>query len=211
MPTVASGAIIAVSWAGKQNGQTVQTGNHYLVTITSGPDVEVASLMRDLDSFLQGFGEADDTLADCYTPDVTQIQRRQQVIYPLRYVPFVYESHAPTGTNVLATYTLPQNVSAALTVRSFTAGRHNRGTKHIGGVGDNFTLNGYVTVDGGVKYNLWGVELESQIVLTVDASNITLDPVIYNRAAPADSAGIFNHSLQNTIRVERRRTVGLGA
>lgn len=130
----------------------------------------------------------------------------------LQYVwPTRFSYHRVTATNPAGTLVgdpAPPNVSAAITMQGDGVGRHQRSTMHIGGLRAEDVASGLVGI--AVKSAL--ADLAAFLIepFAVTSSSLNYEMVIYQRSAPGASVPISHFTIQDTSRVERRRTVGLG-
>lgn len=209
MPTINNDAKVSITYDSLLYGQTVMNTFHYNVEDAS-IGVELTDLYQAIHDELGKLGGIDSLYAAMFTPAMDNIKRRIQVIAPLRYYARVNPSNDPDGTYLAGPAVLPPNVSAALTLRADTAGPHSKGTKHLALTDGAFNENGLVQAAFADLVEPFADAMTVPITLAAPAAGVTLYPVIYNRADHATSQIVSNWSLQPTVRVMRRRTVGLG-
>lgn len=168
--------------------------------ITDGADVlqQLLTALADNDQLMDVYGAA-------VSADAGRIDWYAQWIRPQRYAYTRWsgEKNATGPANAL-----PQNVAVAVTKRGIVANRSGIGTLHMGGVPSAWVLNGKVIQGFSEAYTLLANALPTTIVLGPD---LTFDPVLFNRTTPADSQLIAEAFYQDTSRIMRRRTVGLGS
>lgn len=211
MPVVNVGNMIFVIARGTYMGQTTMTTLTYIVDGVSGsekPYVDVINAFHD--EWIDALGGVAQKLAACYSSGMTNITYDYQIVYPVRYIKLT-RSSASYSTGSVSGTSLPPNVASVMTLRGDLGNRHNLANKHLGAVPTTFSANGLVTPTGLASYAAYAdAAIDQGATVTVDGSNYTMKPIIYNRAVPVDSVGITNYQIGQTTRVERRRTVGLG-
>jgi len=199
------GSILEMSYHGKLDGQLFITQFHYLfATGTTIADGETAALEM-IDNLNNAGNLSDDYLA-CIPDEVTDIRLRAQWITPVRYRYVIDPGGVRAGT--VASPAMPSNVAVALTKTGEKANRHNIGTVHMPAVPTSFVGDSLVTVLGQIAYDELCSDIPDNFVL---ATGQDMRPVLFNRPAPGTSVEIVQAFLQLTTRVNRRRTVGLGA
>lgn len=201
---VSNGNIVEVTFFGRMADQVLMSVFHYRVTgITDGADG--TALSDSLNNALKLPAGLETTYTQSCSQDYAFERVTIQWIYNIRYT---RQEYVPAqGQGAINSPGLPPNDSVALTKRTDTANRHNRGTLHMPGVAVQSVLNGNVTPAGLVTYSNLGTRVAA-LVTTADGANFT--PVIFNRGTPQNSPTILTCTPQNTSRVQRRRTVGLG-
>lgn len=199
--TINNGAIMQVNFIGLMYGQRVMNTMHYRY---EGPIV--ASGLTYLTTLL-GVNPQMQALQtawrNCMSEDVKECNVLGQWIYPQRYR--VY--HVPMaggfgGQGVGST----ANVGSCISMVADTASRHGIGNKHIPGLSTDSADLGYLTPAAKLRNQ----GLADNMVTTIVHAGGALNPVIYNRADPTASLPIIGSIVHETIRVQRRRTVGVG-
>lgn len=138
---------------------------------------------------------------DCTVTDV-----EAQKIYPTRYP---YQRTLVGENGVIETATLPQNIQLSIEKVGEVADRHGVGRVEVPGIPAAYASAGRVLEVG----RDWLAELAFALALDIEAPFETptrLVPIIFNRAAPATSQLLTTTRLNDTVRVARRRTVGVG-
>lgn len=163
-----------------------------------------------LDEFASIIDEADNgwsfKQAVFSSVELTIVALRLQFIYPTRYAYKTYTTTAEAGTQVGDA--LPQNVSAALTMQTNFAGRHEHGTLKIGGLPSSAVVNGYI--DNITRGHIASM---GQWLTQVSPGATFAHPykaIVLRRVEPTLSNVITHNVVGTTARVMRRRTVGLG-
>lgn len=197
-------AIAEVTFKMTHNDQTVLTVLHY--KFIGGPAIaDGAATLQALMIKIQAAGQVFRAHTNCTSQDLDYNLIVAQWISPIRYA---RQDALPGQTiGLVAQPSLPQNDAVALTKGGELAGRHNIGTVHMPGVPTTFVTDGLVTPAGFTAYNDLCTAIQQDVTLV--AGQI-FRPVIYNRVTPADSKEISTVITQNTSRIMRRRTVGLG-
>lgn len=202
---IGAGSILEMSYHGKVDGQLFISQLHYLfATGTTIVDGEAAALEM-IDNLNNAGNLSDDYLA-CIPDEVGGIRLRAQWITPIRYRYVVDPGGVRQGT--VASPSMPSNVAVALTKTGEKANRHNIGTLHMPAVPASFIGDSLLTVLGQIAYDELCSDLPDNFIL---ATGQDLRPVLFNRVAPSTSVQIVQAFPQDTSRVNRRRTVGLGA
>lgn len=201
--------ILELRILGRMNNQRLMNVLHYRLervgaSVLDG--IEVISKMNE--KLMSPVGGVIEVLRGMSNPAWSYEGCVYQWIHPNRYVSVRINDGA--GAGLLAGVALPQNVASVLTKRSQFGSRHGIGSIHLGGMGAGDVTNGLLTVTRISK----SVELADVLTVSVDMSDLVADaemePIILNKAAPADSYDFHDITIQNTVRVQRRRTVGLG-
>lgn len=209
MPNLEQGQIIALTCQYTVYGQRNLLTHHYFVNRTGGfGDVSLSDAFSDWATWSSTFGGLENVIVDVFGQDVSMNFAQFQIIYPTRYA--YVRGVGFTGTGSVVGGTLPQNVAAVITLRSDLSGRNQISNKHIGGVPATFTENGEVTTDAIEDYQLVQAALLSTVNVGDAPDTFALIPVIYHKGGLTTSDTLVTGSVQNTIRVMRRRTVGLG-
>lgn len=196
-----SGAVMQVTLRASMYGQDVMNTLHYRY---DGP--VIASGLTYLTTFigvnaqmqaLQGLWRAQ------MSGDVVSCIVIGQWITPLRYRAFNTAQAAATGTlGVGAT----ANVASCLTLVADRASRHGVGNKHLFGLPIDAMDLGALTPGQKALVDTLGVAMVSPIPHTGGV----MQPIIFNRALPGDSMEVIGHITNPLVRVQRRRTVGVG-
>ena len=208
---VTENSIIAVSLDGRHDGQQVLlTLNYKLEFVTpSAPDPDMVALFDALHGELDALGGLNGDYLNVLTEDMTVPVEWIQQIYPIRRVRRPYSPG--DGEGHVAEPGLPPSDAHVITLQGTGTTRHDKGNKHIGGVPLTFSENGEVTAAGLTAYNTLVLSLIDPIDVTIVADDYRFNPIILNRDTPAGSAPVSFGYVQQTTRIMRRRTVGLGS
>jgi len=210
MRPVTGGSILEVANVGLINGQTIMNVWHYRWDGAPSVAVDGDLITNVLRPVLQGGplpGLLDGLKAMCNEICAWQYIRYQWIT-PIRYAPI--QNPIDSGNGAAVDQALPQNVCGVVTLQSIFAGPGFTGRKHFGGLSVTDEATGLMTNEFRLSANLI-MEVMIQEVPTpgVQASS-TLVPVIFDRLNPENSVPWIAYHVQDTSRVIRRRTVGVG-
>lgn len=142
----------------------------------------------------------------CLPAQYSLLELRSQLIFPTRsayrQVAFVGAVGTDPGAATVA------NDSAALTLRTEKSGRSQVATKHIGPVPDNVSAAGLIVAAYKLSLAALGAKLVTSFVPPTSGSLVV--PVIYHRQTNTTDL-VNQYILGDQSRVQRRRTVGVGA
>jgi len=203
---IAAGSIMAVSAVGKMNGQETITTVHYRYANLTGtiPDGR-AAIIYVLTQIRMAGGWFEKYLA-CISGAVTGIQLYGQWITNTRYA-YATDGVAAASGDLAATV-MPQNVAMVVTRRGDLADRKNISTLHLPGVPASEVAAGVLSLDQQIALNDFANASIQPFVLT---GGQELYPCAFNRNDPSFSRILTESFAQQTVRVMRRRTVGLGS
>lgn len=199
--TINNGAIMAVAFQGTLYGQQIMTTFHYRY---EGP--VIASGQTFLQTFIgvnaqmqanQGLWRA------CISADCVSLEAAGQWIWPLRYRAYRVPMAGPTGDMGSAN---ASNTASVITLIADEATRHGVGNKHLPGLAGGNQDQGFLTNPQIVA----NTDFSTAMATSVPLLGGVMQPVIYNRANPAASLDVVGAEVNQTVRVMRRRTVGLG-
>lgn len=206
MPTaVPVGSIVNYTIQGELANQLVMNEFHYVTSGSSAPDIDI--FMSAVNTTLVGVGKLFDTWTAYVNNALVNIKTRVQVIYPVRYAYKEFVNTTTTGAGL--GLPAPPNVSCVFTRRGVDAGRGNVGTTHLPGINLNDISNGRVTA--GAQTNIGTIAAQAIATVASGIAGVNLIPILYKRSAPGSSVPPKTYIVQTTTRIERRRTVGLGA
>jgi len=208
MPVIDAADIIQVTINGDLVGQQCLSVLHYAVTTVSGAPQEQLDVFTALDTYWRGAGKLFATYGACTPTDWSSQTRRYQAIQPVRRVAAVI-STGITGGALGAAGTA--NVAGVVTKKGDLGLRKDIGSVHIPGPppGDN-AANGLWGAPQRTLLAAFGVQLIASATVAVGGVNYTVSPVIYHRDQPLNPTPITAFANQSTVRVVRRRTVGVG-
>lgn len=204
MPTpLVDNAIVQVNVFQTFNGQRLINTLHYQYHHTGGaPDYEDA--MNELLDELFTAGDLVDDIHGLQPTVATLDYLTAQPVYPDRYTAVIRDYNA---VGARGGDPAPQNLAAVITKTSALAKRYGRGSWHQGGLiaADN--------VNGNISFGLSG--LLQQIATDILAERAlatlgTMTPVLWSKKVPGRVTPIKGTIVQGSIRVMRRRTIGVG-
>lgn len=201
---VSSGAVLELTFEGTHNGQTVMNVWHWYMQKEGGIEDGLASATAFL-VWIKGASTIWDTYLDCISEDVINIQAYAQWITPVRYRYIVAAGAPEPGAR--AAFSLPQNVQGSITFFGDEANRHNLGRKAMPGVTSDDVVNGEVGAALKTDYQSLA-DAVLQDFVGPEGEDYSL--VIFNRATPELSPYVMGGFPQDSVRVERRRTVRVG-
>jgi len=202
--TVAVGAICELSVLGVLYQQRVMNVFHYRIkTLGSNAD-GFESLFKINDAFEIG-GGVNEKLLQCVSMDVIQLTNRLQWITPVRYRAREFSNTEPNG--LVATACELPALAASVEFAGEKADRHGIGRKAIFGVPTNAYNDGRPTSAYFITLGAFATAATGD--LTTD-TGMVVEPVIFNRANPADSREIIQGGPKNEMRTQRTRVIGRG-
>jgi len=200
MYAVPVGAILEATIRGSLASQTTLSLFHYMLNDTAIPDG--AAFLTTFNTAFNIAGGVVDKYRLCCCEDFTLNEVRYQWIYPTR---FRSVSFAPfIGTGSIVDQSAPPNVAQVVTKRADVASRRGIGTLHVPSVPNAQIADGKLLGGQLTRLSALGTALSAALVTA------RMDPVLLRRDLPAASPIITSTVAQETVRVERRRTVGLG-
>lgn len=197
-------AIVQVTFEGIHDGQqTITTLNYKNVNTSPVIDgrLQVASLLDNITAA----GGLYDLYCLCLSQDVQNIRIYGQVITPTRYA-YVQGTNAG-GNGSIPGPCMPANTAQVVTRRGDIADHHNISDLHLPGVPIASVLDSKLTVQQLVALQTF---LDESLRSYVTAGGASLVPVAFNRTTPSTSRELIEGYPQDTVRIVRRRTVGLG-
>lgn len=201
---VSTGAILEVVFQGFSDGQVTLSVFHYRLN-NAIADSDGTNLVTALEPLINAVGELLDKYLDCCSQDFLMNDITMQWIYPTRYSAQHFAPFALAGN--VAQPKMPSNVAAALLKRTFLTGRRQRGVLHMPGVPTTFVVDSEFTAPAIATYDALGDHIDNVLIL---ATNEQFEPVIFNKAFPVTSPQIQSVDAESTVRIMRRRTVGVG-
>lgn len=202
------GSIIEATVLGNLNGQRIMSVFHYRVTVEStiiDPALEIVDFNESWFDPAVPLG-----FAQLYSGSVPEnhniTQSAAQVVAPLRRAR-VTQNVTLTGARAAAAV---PNTAVVITKRTAFAGRDQIGSVHLPLDPATDAAGGFV--DAALKSVLEAFAAGMLLDVTGTAGGGVYTPVIWHRdaAAPDDFDTVTNTVVQDTTRVMRRRTVGLG-
>lgn len=207
--TVQAADILEVTLLGKFINEDIQNKFHYACISVSGAAQSTQDVAAALQAnFVAGAGLIN--LMRLLLPDEYLLTGvRYQVIAPVRQVAYPIVTSL-AGLNGLGTTT--GNIAFALTKRGDLAGRKNISTTHVMGTTDaGITEEGKLTPQAMTLAQNIAAFMDNQVSITVGGVDYEFGPVIYHPTDPGNPTPITSVIVQSTVRVMRRRTVGIGS
>ena len=198
--TIPVGGIVETIWMGNTAGQRTMTVLHWKNNGTVLSDG--VSALGTITNWMKG-GTVGTAYLAATAADWAAFRVQAQLIYPTRYRPI---QATWTGPGVGGASKTP-NVGSALTRYGETANRHSIGTIHMPALpSENYNdgvLDATITLALGNLLAYWTANNSM-------GTTSTFQPVLYNRATPTNSVVVIGGTVQPQVRIDRRRTVGLG-
>lgn len=207
--TVQAADILEVTLLAKFFNEDVQNKFHYACISVSGAAQSTPAVAAALQTnFVAPAGLIN--LIRLMSPNDYSLQGvRYQVIAPVRQVAYPIVT-ALAGLNGFDTTTA--NVAFAITKRGDLAGRKNISTTHLMGTTDSGIMEeGKISPQALTLAENIASFLSNQVSVTVGGVDYEFGPVIYHPTDPSNPTPITSTIVQRTVRVMRRRTVGLGS
>lgn len=202
------GMKLLLTYRGLLNGQTVLNTFWYRLVVL-GTELTVKDLLDNTNDKLNlPFGFRD-TYASCLPSNHTIVESWLQVIKPVRLVRQSY-TDGNTGDLLEA---FSSNVQASITRRGELATKSAIGAVHIpiGGADDQYQVG--ILTNSALKTNLTSFADKMLDDIEVpDVGGAIWRPIVFNPTNTTYPNGhdVISTGVQSTVRVMRRRTVGLG-
>lgn len=206
MIPLSDGDIVSVNVECFVNDQQDLLTLHYRATIP-GASADFADVVDNWFLLLDGPTLFNDVYTTVLSTAATNVTWWFQKVYNVRFVRYMKIPSVVDGQAGGAP--LPQNVAACITLRGENVGRSKRATKHIGAIPSPFVADGYINALGLAGY----VPLKNRMTDRFDVygdGSVVLTPIVYHRSDPPLSEVIFSGAVMSSVRILRRRTVGLG-
>lgn len=201
--------VIEVSYAGLTLNQRTLTIRHYAITNPGTTASESLAVKQIADGFAANVlgSNSNVYLAACGTNFELQEIRAQKISPNRNRFESSPVNRFGTFGELVVTAT---NVSGVITLQTAKAGRKQIGGIHMPGCPEGAYTGGRPTV--AYRNALENIAFTNLNAFTIPASGLVMIPVIYHRVLVG--AGTFdpitNTRVQDTLRVMRRRTVGVG-
>ena len=207
---LATGDIVEIIIRSDVLNQACLTVLHYKV----GSTVFAGTYFAQLDEINAHFNvdaitSFPNALANVMAPNTTVSSLTIQRVYPTRspYKRYnaTYAGNYPTGT------CLTPNISAVVTKQSEAAGRGRAGALHVPGISSDAILDGRLSAGMRAAMDTFASFVDDPYV-PVGGSLYMLTPGMFNPrlGAGANFKAVVTAYTEDTVRVMRRRTVGLG-
>jgi hypothetical protein len=199
--TIANGSHLSVTFRGQMYLQEVMNTFHYRYDGPVIPDGLV--FLNNLIGVNAQMQALSNLHADCLSEDVIGRQFIAQWIAPLRFRSIFRAMPSAVGN---AGPAMTPNIASVVTLVADRGNRHGIGNKHLPGVAVDRGVNGILTAPQLAAMSAFGIAAATSIPILGGV----LQPVIYNRKAPETSLDATGQIINDLVRVQRRRTVGLG-
>lgn len=207
--------VIQLNIVGFIHGQEVMNTLHYKMSQTSPSVADGETLLNALFTDMDQAGGLLDLWAQTMPANLGGIFIELQKIYPLRYRKKVYTPTVTFGNRAASTTT---NNAAVISLHGDAATRRSVGNKHL--------VTGPSDIDGGLLdpgYKGAVTDLMEQMLVEYTLGTSVIIPIIWGKprsaytqcgrdypALPALRTTVVGGIVEETARVMRRRTVGLG-
>lgn len=198
------GDIVELSYRGTLFNQVVMNVFHFkfigLIPIVAG-----AAAMDYLITYMQGVNRLQQRLLECMCPEAQYTAIRAQVVWPTRRV-YTEVQVALPGT--FAGICTASNVSAVVLKQPDQAGRGRTGMVHVVGTPAAQQVDGLWQIGYLGALLTLAAEMDDPAEFQVGGNDAM--PVIWSRVQPASPSQIIGGRANPYVRVQRRRTVGVG-
>lgn len=192
--------LIETVWMGTLFGQRTMTVLHWKNTGTLLSDGLAALAL--VTGWMKG-GTVGTAYKAATSADWKCYRVQAQLISPTRYRAVVDDWAGEGVGDVCGT----ANTGTALLRYGQTADRHSTGTLHMPGLPLNAMIDGKISATQ--KLSLSNL-LAYWIANNSMGTTTTFTPVLFNRTNAAASVTVVGGTVQDTVRIDRRRTVGVG-
>lgn len=208
MANVSVNDVVLVTVVGRYFGQTTMNTYPHLITATTGTPT-IQETMESLNTALKATGKLIRTQQACCPADWVHSYTWCQVIRPTRYRKWVFPgvgdgtfSDEPSST---------ANLQATIERYAEESGRHDQGAVRLPiGTHSDFGDDGLISIALSSKMELHAQQMRATTVTSTTLGGATLRPLTGVTAPSWTPLAVFGTSVKDTIRVIRRRTVGLG-
>lgn len=206
LPAPVGGEVFLVTIRSQLFGQMVLATYKYQIT-GIGSEGDIGTLAANLFAKLNVVNGLIDTYRKCAPPAQLFLECWIQVIFPVRYRKFVFNL---IGTGSYSDDTVITNLAATITRTGDQANKHNRGSLHLVYPSeDPGTAAG--TISGPFKVVMDSHRVQMLLLqITTGSTNLTPGLMKAKATAITDFVPITSTISQTTVRVMRRRTVGVG-
>lgn len=207
MPNVALNDVMQMTLGYIVQGQQCLLTRHYYLK-NAPADTDYDTWLADMiNAWLIGTVPISPTMAALQDTDVVQNFIMCQKVYPQRWYYLRIPQSIP-GTNVTGN-PLPSNVAVTITLQPENPGRGRSGSAHIGGL-----TTEALTDSGRVSNATQGLmnDLAEQLNNGIGgvSPNNYWAPCMYKPSGTTRINPVISFTLQDSMRVMRRRTLGLG-
>lgn len=207
---LAVGDIVSMSFSGVCLGQRILLTHNLRVTTAASGSTTVQQDLTALAEYVDPaqparIGEA---YLACMPSNYTLSYVQTQALYPTRSA-YWREVYGEVGTFDGPAATAP-NLAGVITLGTALAGRRQIANKHVGPLSPDGYNAGLIGATQLAAFETFASYLRAIIAIP---TSCTYTPIVYHRTGDGPAAKFDNvtrSTIQNTVRVMRRRTVGLG-
>lgn len=201
---VSTDAIAEVVFRGMLHGQVVMSLFHYRLN-NAIVNSDGTALATALNGFLNNATRLLGDYASACSNELEITDVTVQWVYPTRYSLQRFTPVVTNGGNVDPS--LPSNVAIALLKRTFLTGPRQRGVTHMPAVPVSNVVGSVLVAGALASYQLVCDDMDDVYITT---GGETFEPLIYNKTFPVTSPQIQSVTVEETTRIMRRRSVGVG-
>jgi len=198
-------SIVQLTFEGRHDGQQTLTTMSYQY-VDDATVIDAKPVLQAFGNVALGAGHVWEKYLQCLSVDVGDLLPYVQLIGPPRYA-YIAATIVPEN-GLLTGPCLPANTAQVVTRRGDIADRRNISTLHLPGVPVAAVENSFLLPAQQALLQSF-VDQSCQAIVTPTGQLFV--PVAYRRSDPAFSRKVTEGFVQNTVRVVRRRTVGVGA
>lgn len=204
MANISVNDIVNVIVVGRFLGQTTMNSYPFIVSAVTGT-VSISTASAALNTALNAAGALYKRQQGCCPSNWTHTESWVQVIRPTRYRKFVYTIDQ-AGVYV-DTDALTPNLQASIERYAEPSGRHDQGGVRIPIGTDPTSIDGgFITPALKAALELLATQMNTNII----AGGVTFLPITGVTAPAWAPLRVYGTNVKDTVRVIRRRTVGLG-
>jgi len=210
MASVATGQIYLMSLVGDMDGQECINTFTYRATDASDPTKTVQEVAIGLNAALSipdgGGKRFDSTYLALLPSQYVWVETWIQVVSPTRYVKSVFAGGGAGTSNIDGHWA---NSAAVITRRGEEANRKNIGSVHICFPSEAAAVAG--KVPAGYKTDMGDFATQMRATQALAGLSVNMVPVLFHKGGTPNYSVIKSTIAQDTVRVMRRRTVGVGS
>lgn len=205
MADMAVGQVVQVTVVGRYLGQTTMNTYPHVVTAIAGGPVTMTAGLTALNTAIAAVDKLYNKQRKCCPQNWVHVESWLQVVFPTRLRKLSFAIDLP---GVFTEFDgLTPNLQASIERFSEEAGRREQGAVRIP-IGTDNTCIEDGSITPGLKTEL--ALLAVQMAATTVAGGVTYVPVVGLGSPPSASLKVFGTNVKDTVRVIRRRTLGLG-
>lgn len=210
-PLINSGKIVTVTYDSKFAGQQILNTFHFRTTLGTGTGIPLTDFYNQVNEKFAELVGIDFFYAGLFTPSVSNIKRRVQVIFPVRYMADVRPSNTTDGARPAAAANPPPSSTAILTFRTLVAVPRSLSNIHIAVTDISDVDSGIVQASLRDPMVAFANQINPEFTLTFGGSTVKMKLVIPKVDDLAASQDADAFAVQPYSRVLRRRGVQLGS